>query len=386
MVPRGRLDISSADLIWAVSACFRSRRRCTTSLHSHWPTWQVLVALSVRTAWDAWLAEQHWPKGDEILVSAVTIPDMLRIIREHGLVPVPVPVEFDSLTVLPAEFERRITVRTRAALVAHLFGSRMPISPLAMVCRRRGIQLVEDAAQAFDRPSRLSKSESDVVLLSFGPIKTCTALGGAIVLLRDADMAGRLHQRLAAYPRQSSQEFFKRALRMCFLQALTWPPAFTALVSVLDACGVDWDRLLSRLTRGFAGKAFWARLRRQPSWEMIALLERRLATSCSRALEDRTRSANLLWSHMGAIERPGADAADHSHWVLPIVAAQPDRLLKALRSSGYDATRIASSLIQAANETCPADARWDRLLYLPNHPAADPVKLAATIETAVVER
>jgi perosamine synthetase len=147
MLPRGRLDISAGQLWWALFACLRnhSSESLAHSVQSRWSGWHVLPVLSVRTAWDAFLAEQQWSAGDEILMSAVTISDMVQIVREHRLVPVPVPVDFDSLAVLPDELARRITSRARAAIVAHLFGCRMAIAPLAAVTRRAGIFLIEDA-------------------------------------------------------------------------------------------------------------------------------------------------------------------------------------------------------------------------------------------------
>lgn len=382
MIPRGRLDIPAADLWWALSACCGARRRHAPSVKSHWPAWHVVTAISARTAWDAWLAEHRWPRGDEVLVSSVTIPDMLRIVREHGLVPVPVPVNFESLSVAPGELEKRITPKTRAAIVAHLFGSRMPISPLAEVCLRHGIPLVEDAAQSFAGTTQFEHSESDVVLLSFGPIKTCTALGGAVLLLRDGAMAGRVERRLSGYPRQPTGEYLLRVLKMSLLQALTWPPLFTILTAAMAACGLDWDRLLASLTRGFAGERFWERLRRQPANPLLGLLERRLAIYSSQTIAERARRANLLWNLLGSVERPGSVASDHTHWVLPVVAAEPERLVVALRQLGYDATVLASSLTQNSGESCPEDDRWNRLVYLPNHPAADPTKLAAAIRAS----
>jgi dTDP-4-amino-4,6-dideoxygalactose transaminase len=258
----------------------------------------------------------------------------------------------------------------------------MPIGPLAEVCRRHGIPLVEDGAQSFAGAASVESSESDVVLLSFGPIKTCTALGGAVILLRDREMAGRVERRLSGFPRQPTREYIFRVLKMSLLQALTWPPLFTALCTAMSACGFDWDRLLASLTRGFAGERFWERLRRQPAHPMLGLLERRLASYSSQTIVERARRANLLWNLLGTVERPGTAASAHTHWVLPIVASEPERLVWALRQLGYDATVLASSLVQHSSESCPQDERWNRLVYLPNHPAADPKKLAAAIRAS----
>lgn len=40
---------------------------------------------------------RNFPKGSEILMSAINIPDMVQIVREHGLVPVPVDLHLDTM-------------------------------------------------------------------------------------------------------------------------------------------------------------------------------------------------------------------------------------------------------------------------------------------------
>ena len=55
------------------------------------------VFLSVRTALDLLLEAWALPRGSEVLMSAVTIPDMVAIVRHHGLVPVPVDLDMRRL-------------------------------------------------------------------------------------------------------------------------------------------------------------------------------------------------------------------------------------------------------------------------------------------------
>ena len=74
---------------------------------------------------------------------------MVRIIEHHGLVPVPVDVDAARLEVDVEQIERLITPRTRAILVAHLFGSRMEMGPIIELARRHDLLVIEDCAQAF---------------------------------------------------------------------------------------------------------------------------------------------------------------------------------------------------------------------------------------------
>src|SRR3712207_4065972 len=88
MYARHRMDISVADISSGVLSCGRQLRRKELevgvlrlcSLEE-----EGLVCFSVRSGWDLWLGAQGLRAGDEVLVSAITHPDMVRIIHEHGL-------------------------------------------------------------------------------------------------------------------------------------------------------------------------------------------------------------------------------------------------------------------------------------------------------------
>ena len=83
LVPRLRLDISWGDLAVGMVACAWAHdvERRTADIESRFGEGgDALVAYSVRSALDAYLSEVTWPAGSEVLVSALTIPHMVRII------------------------------------------------------------------------------------------------------------------------------------------------------------------------------------------------------------------------------------------------------------------------------------------------------------------
>jgi perosamine synthetase len=143
-----------------------------------------LVCYPVRSGWDLWLGAQGLRGGDEVLVSAVTHPDMVRIIRGHGLRARPVDIDPQTLTPHLGMLESALTPRTRVLLVAHLFGGRMDLGPVAGFAREHGLILVEDCAQAFQGPEAVGDPAADVSMYSFGTLKTSTALGGAVLRVR----------------------------------------------------------------------------------------------------------------------------------------------------------------------------------------------------------
>ena len=99
---RKRLDIRWSDLGSALRDCLTrwNRGALADDLEDLWsPAGDALPCLSVRSGFDLWLQSLALPPGSEVLVSAITIRDMVRIIEAHGLVPVPVDVNPEDLSV-----------------------------------------------------------------------------------------------------------------------------------------------------------------------------------------------------------------------------------------------------------------------------------------------
>src|SRR5215203_3128582 len=188
-----------------------------------------LVCLSVRSGWDLWLDAQGLRAGDEVLVSAITHPDMIRIIHEHGLRAVPVDIDPETLAPRPWMLEAVLTPRTRVVLVAHLFGGRMDLGGVAKFSRDCGLLLVEDCAQAFQGPERMGDPVADVSMYSFGTLKTSTALGGAVLRVRDRKVLGRMRGIQAFYLVQRRVAYLQKLLKVLGLVAVSRPRPYGLL-------------------------------------------------------------------------------------------------------------------------------------------------------------
>jgi dTDP-4-amino-4,6-dideoxygalactose transaminase len=381
MIPRGTLDIGWSDLAYGLGRCLLPppEARVRAAAEAAWPTGRHnLACLSVRSGFDALLRALALPAGSEILLSAITIPDMVRIIEWHGLRAVPLDLCMDRLALAEGVLETALSSRSRVLLLAHLFGSRMPLDIATDFARRNGLLLLEDCAQAYIGPQYSGHPASDVAMFSFGPIKTRTALGGAMFCFRDPDLQQRVAAVQAAYPRQSHSAYTRRLIYYAGLKTLSSPRLYRGLIAACRLLRLEHDHLVSRTTRGFAGANLIARLRQRPCTPLLALLCRRLQASASDddAIEQRRQRAELLWTRLPQVPRPGRLAKDHSHWVLPIESAHPEKTLSRLWRAGFDATARASSLYVVpppSDGTTPipqqAVRSMAKLLYLPNHPA-----------------
>jgi dTDP-4-amino-4,6-dideoxygalactose transaminase len=85
--------------------------------------------------------------GDEVIVPAYTWNATPNAVLATGAVPVLAEVD-DSLTIDPADVERKVTPRTRAILPVHMRGNAADMHSLVEVARRHELALVEDVCQA----------------------------------------------------------------------------------------------------------------------------------------------------------------------------------------------------------------------------------------------
>jgi perosamine synthetase len=236
------------------------------------------VCFSVPSAFELLLDALALEPGSEVLVSAVTHPDMPRIIERHELVPVPVDVDLATMAPEVAALELSVTERTRALLVAHLFGARFDMDPLVAFAKARGLLLWEDCAQALRRPDDPGDQRADVSLFSFGSIKTATALGGAVGYVRDPDVLGAMRDRQSAWPLQQRSDYVLRVLRFSALTGLGNPAVYGVAVAAARRRALDVDELVNGCVRALHppsaddDQAFARWARRRPSPPLLALL------------------------------------------------------------------------------------------------------------------
>lgn len=342
MWPAKRLDFDWSDVAAAIRDCLGSRpaEDAAFDLEQQWAGEEALACLSVRTGFDLLLAALDFPPGSEILMSAVTIPDMVRIALHHKLLPVPVDLELETLAPRLDQIEAAITPRTRAIVAAHLFGSRVPMEPILQIARRHGLVVIEDVAQSLTGPQDRGHPDSDAALFSFGPIKTATALGGALVRGKDRELLARMRQIAAEYPLQPRMAYLKRVLKYAGFQVGLSRPAYTSIAAVLKATGCDYDRIFANLVRGFPGPDLIPRLRQRPCASLMGLVARRLSHFNSARLERRGERGHQLAKRLAPrFCLPGHAASEHSHWVVPILADDPPAMIAYLARAGFHATQ-----------------------------------------------
>jgi len=132
--------------------------------------------------------------GDEVITVSHTFAATVEAILHAGAKPVFVDVDPETYTLDPNQLEAAITPRARAVMPVHLYGQCADMDAINAIARRRGLVVIEDAAQAHGARigERRAGSFGDMACFSFYPAKNLGAFGDAgIVVTNDAEKAQR---------------------------------------------------------------------------------------------------------------------------------------------------------------------------------------------------
>ena len=159
--------------------------------------------------WRAYIELGVMQPGDEVILPANTYIATHLGITENGLVPVCVEPNPRTLEIDDSLIEAAITPRTKAICIVHLYGRCAMTDKIADICKRHGLKLVEDNAQAHGCRfnGKRTGSLGDAAGHSFYPGKNLGALGDAgAVTTNDPELAAAIRA-LANYGSQRKYVF-----------------------------------------------------------------------------------------------------------------------------------------------------------------------------------
>lgn len=131
-------------------------------------------------------------EGDEILVPANTFIATILAITENRLKPVLVEPDINTYNIDVNLLEEKITDKTRAVMVVHLYGLVGYSDKMREIADKHGLKIIEDSAQAHGAvyEGRKTGSLGHAAGFSFYPAKNLGALGDAgAVTTNDAKLA-----------------------------------------------------------------------------------------------------------------------------------------------------------------------------------------------------
>ena len=349
MWARTQLKIGWLDLLaGAISAVYGADRdKLTREVEAYWDTsGDTIAAYSVRSGFDLMLQAMDLKPGDEVIFSAINIRGMIKIVRKLGLVPVPVDLDIGHLAPSLERLKAAISPRSRVLIVAHLFGTRLDLDSVFDLARAHGIPVIEDCAQAFNGRSFPGNPKADASMFSFGPLKNATALGGALIRVRDTALRERMRAIQATYPMQSDAKQFKRVRQFAGLKFVSSPRVLQMIHRIFSARGRDYEDAIVENVRNVAPLKNLKSMRYRPSRALLALMARRLRLFREETLEARAAKGRRLRERLGnAVVVPAVDNAHHDYWVFPILVDDPRAFVSALRTEGFDSSDAARTTL-----------------------------------------
>ncbi len=131
--------------------------------------------------------------GDEVIMPAFTIISCISQIVRAGAKPVLVDTDPRTWNMDVSQIEARITSRTKAILLVHIYGLPADVAPVLEMARRYGLKVIEDAAEMHGQTYRGEPCGSfgDISVFSFYPNKHITTGEGGMIVTNDDHLAER---------------------------------------------------------------------------------------------------------------------------------------------------------------------------------------------------
>ena len=144
-------------------------------------------------ALEAAVAALDLKPGDEVILPAFTIISCAAAIVRKGCVPVLVDSEPLTWNMDVTLLEEKITSRTRAIMVVHIYGLPVDMDPVLALARKHGLKIIEDAAEMHGQTynNKQCGSFGDISTFSFYPNKHITTGEGGMILTDDDALAER---------------------------------------------------------------------------------------------------------------------------------------------------------------------------------------------------
>lgn len=162
-------------------AAYLGRKHAVTTTNGTAALHLALAALGVK-------------KGDEVIIPDFTMVACIDAVLYCGATPVLCDVHPETFTINPKDIERKISSKTKAIMPVHIYGHPADMDPILALAKKRGIAVLEDAAEAHGAKykGKLCGSLGHLAAFSFYGNKIITTGEGGMVVTDDDALATRL--------------------------------------------------------------------------------------------------------------------------------------------------------------------------------------------------
>lgn len=171
--------------------------------------------------------------GQGVIMTPYTIADQINMVICAGARPIFADIERETCNMDPEKIEHLLDSEENigAVMVTHLHGLMMPSTEIKKLCEKKGVILIEDAAQAFGALDNGKKAGSigDVGIFSFGMYKNISTWYGGAVITNNDEFATKIKAEYDGFKYQKLNFILKKIKKGAMIDLATAPLIFQAL-------------------------------------------------------------------------------------------------------------------------------------------------------------
>jgi len=304
----------------------------------------------------------------EVIIPANICESVYQTVKRAGLRPVLVDVDLNSLNIEPDYIQNVINNNTLAVILAYLYGIPSDVVTVKKICKKQGVYLIEDVAQAsgnFLSGQKLG-TFGDFAFFSFGKSKPFTTINGGLLTTNNEKYAKLITKYINDHVKDRSILYDLFFLVKIIIYKFSIMPVFYGLLHKIP---------LSLVGTGGTGKFQLAKLSK-----IQALLGNYLLSSLNKMNVLRRKKANYLITNLKNEKNLTIPKkiVDYNPFLmrLPIIiksSAGKEKIYKELLKNGIKASYSPNSLKNACIEYETNLDNYENSKYLKDHLLTIPI-------------
>jgi perosamine synthetase len=147
-------------------------------------------------------------KGDEVIVQSFICNVAIDAILSHGAKPVLVDSSLKDFNISPSEIRKKITSKTKAIIIAHLYGIPCDIDEILSIAEENNCFLIEDCAHCINSKYKEKKvgTFGDISFFSFNFDKPLSTGNGGMLVVNNKKLVDKAKEILDKLKRIDAQE------------------------------------------------------------------------------------------------------------------------------------------------------------------------------------
>ncbi len=186
-----------------------------TALSQYFGAKETILLSRARMALFYLLKNLNLPKASEVILTPLTIADIVNAVHWAKLKPVFCDLGENTYNIDYQKLEQTITPKTKAILVTHLTGLATDMDEVRKITEKHNLILIEDISQAFGATFKGrylgTFGLASVSSLSF--LKTCCTLFGGMLGLNNPKLAEKIREDIKNHPRPSKKILLKETAK-----------------------------------------------------------------------------------------------------------------------------------------------------------------------------